>query len=260
MKIQNVIEENAESVVKTVLGKAKSFHRRHGTDRAARSTFGYFTRHPVAPLNQRRLRMLADSAQERSQSLGRPLRVLDLGCGGGVITCTIAALGHQTLGLDLSRDEVRMAKLFATEETLSGKFLRADLLKDPDWEKQSEEVLGGKPDLVTLAYALHHLPEVESVIERLSWWLGPDSLLLVNEENPRSPLFRLKHLVRTWIQKDTETEWHRSFEGWKAILHEAGFAIASPPVGADMIPALDRLLPERCWSLVFTAQLNRAER
>ena len=249
-------EESTESVVKSVLGKARSFYRRHGDDRAARSTFGYFTRHPVAPLNRRRLRMLADTTQDRAKALGRPLRVLDLGCGGGLITCTLAALGHRVLGLDLSQDEVRMARLFATEETLPGRFLRADLLEDSDWEKRSEETLGGKPDLVTLAYALHHLPEVETVIERLSWWLDPESVLLVNEENPRSPLFRLKHLIRTWIQKDTEVEWHRSFDGWKSILRDAGFAVARLPAGADMIPILDRLLPERCWSLVFTAQLD----
>ena len=185
--------------------------------------------------------------------------MLDLGCGGGLITCTIAALGHQALGLDLSEDEVRMARLFATEEALPGKFLRADLLGDSDWEKKSEEILGGKPDLVTLAYALHHLPEVGCVIGRLSRWLEPESLLLVNEENPRSPLFRLKHLVRTWIQKDTEAEWHRSFDGWKSILRDSGFAVALPPTGADPIPALGRLLPDRCWSLVLTARLERSD-
>ena len=252
--------ENTESVVGTVLGKANSFYRRHGADPAARSTFGYFTRHPVAPLNQRRLSMLAEVVHERSQEMGRPLRVLDLACGGGLITCTIAALGHRALGIDLSEDELRMAGLFAAEEELPGRFLRANLLEDSAWEKKSEEILGGKPDLVTLAYALHHLPEVERVIERLGRWLDRDSVLLVNEENPRSPSFCLKHLVRTWIQKDTEVEWHRSFDGWKSILRDAGFAVSFPPVGADMIPVLERFLPERCWSLVFTARLDPSAR
>ena len=63
---------NAESAVRTVLGKAKKFHRRHGAERAIGSTFGYFTRHPVAPLNQRRLRMLADATQKRGQTRGVP--------------------------------------------------------------------------------------------------------------------------------------------------------------------------------------------
>jgi 2-polyprenyl-3-methyl-5-hydroxy-6-metoxy-1,4-benzoquinol methylase len=196
----------AQETVKRTLQHAESFYRRHQAEKAVQTTFGYFTHHPVAPLNEMRLQALLDILEEHSQELRRPLRVLDLACGGGLIACAIAALGHKTLGLDLSCNEIEMAWSFAREEDLRGKFEQADLLESPDWEGQAEQVLGGKPDAVALAYALHHFPRVESFLQRLSAWLDPGTILIVNEENPQSPLFRLKHTVRTWIQKDTDVE------------------------------------------------------
>ena len=241
---------------KRVLQRAESFRRRHSNDKNVGRTYGYFTHHPVAPLNRKRLTLLLEALLERSDQLKRPLRVLDLACGGGLITCAIASQGHRTLGLDLSAEEIHLAKLFAQEERLDGMFLQMNLIDDPTWEKTVEHTLGGKPDVITLAYALHHLPQVESFVERLSRWLDPGACLLVNEENPESPLFQLKHRIRTWIQHDTEVEWHRSFDGWKQLLENNRFRVRHEPIGADLLPVLGRVRPGKCWSLVFTAELG----
>src|SRR5262249_55519496 len=149
-------------------------------------------------------------------------------CGGGLIACSIASLGHNTLGLDLRSDEVALARLFSSEEHLPGRFEQADLLQDADWEARAEAILGGRPDIIVLAYALHHLPGVEDFVARLGAWLPADARLLINEENPVSPVFRLKHIVRTWIQHDTDVEWHRTYGGWKQVLDARGFSTAPP--------------------------------
>ncbi len=245
---------DSTATVRKVTKAASSFLNRHRDEKGVGATFGYFTRHPVARLNRKRLKILLETLDSRAQALKRNLRVLDLACGGGLITSAVAEMGHRALGLDLSPEEIHLAKLFAQEEKLNGMFLQTDLLKNPDWERTAQEILGGKPDAVTLAYALHHLPEVESFIERLGRWLDPGSLLVINEENPDSPLFRLKHRIRGWIQKDTDTEWHRSFANWKQLLESRGFQVETRPQGMDLLPALPRINPEKCWSLVFTAQ------
>lgn len=241
---------------RTILQAAQRFYARHRNQPEVRRTFGYFTHHPVAPLNQRRLRVLLEELdQERHERTEkRPLRILDLACGGGLITAAIASLGNRTLGVDLDPAEIRLAQLFTSEERLDGVFMRADLIQEQDWETRVEQTLGGKPDVVTMAYALHHLPQVEQFLERLGRWLPSGAALIVNEENPESPLFRLKHRVRGVIQKDTETEWHRSFDGWRTALRSAGFETARGPRGLDFIPGLGRLAPLRCWSLVFMAR------
>jgi len=241
-----------KKVTNETLKHAASFLRRHSKDPRVGSTYGYFTRHPVAPLNRKRLILLLEQLDSISEELKRSLRVVDLACGGGIITCAIAMGGHRALGLDLSSEEIHLAKLFALEEGLEGVFQQTDLMQEESWEAQAELILGGKPDVVVLAYALHHLPDAEAFIERVSRWLPPGARLLINEENPESALFRLKHRVRTWIQKDTETEWHRSYEQWKKMIEARQFQVA-PALGADLMPGLARVAPGQSWSLVFTA-------
>jgi 2-polyprenyl-3-methyl-5-hydroxy-6-metoxy-1,4-benzoquinol methylase len=244
--------QGARQAVDSTLRRAAAFLARHPSEKEVHRTYGYFTRHLVAPLNQKRLTLILSALSQRSEELGRPLKVLDLACGGGVITCAVATMGHRALGMDLSPEEIRLAKLFAQEEKLGGLFWQTDLLQDAFWEKTAEETLGGKPDAVVLAYALHHLPQVEFFVDRLSRWLPQGTLVLVNEENLGAPLFRLKHVVRTWLQADTEVEAHRNFQGWKELLETRGFKV-SGWVGTDILPGISRISPRNCWSLVFSA-------
>lgn len=244
-----------QRVIKTVndiLLQAKSFFKLHEGERSVEATFKYFTEHPVAPLNRERLAMLLENVEAHADRTGRRLRVLDLACGGGLITCAIAQLGHQSLGLDLSPKEVGWACRFAADAKFQGDFAVADLVEDPAWERSVEATLKGKPDIVVLAYALHHLPRVEEFVARLGRWLEPGACLVINEENPLSPMFQLKHAVRTRVQKDTDVEWHRTYREWKQMLDQRGFQTMKPR-GADVVPGLATIAPGVCWSLVFAA-------
>ncbi len=243
-----------DTVLDRHLEHARKYLNAHPEAPGIQDTFGYFTRHPVAPLNRKRLRLILAELERQKSDKGRPLRILDLACGGGIISTAAAALGHRVLGMDLNPSETRLAEGFtcAIQETRA-QFLTVDLMKNPDWERTATERLGGKPDVILLAYALHHLPDVPALLKRFASWLDAGSVLLVNEENPHSPTFRLKHLVRTVIQRDTEVEHHRSLGGWRRLLEAQGFRISSL-AGADILPATGRWAPRMCWSLVFTAK------
>ncbi|MBD0319624.1 MAG: class I SAM-dependent methyltransferase [Gemmatimonadetes bacterium] len=41
---------------------------------------------------------------------GRPLRILDLGCGNGFIAAELARRGHQVVGVDVSEDGIEVAR------------------------------------------------------------------------------------------------------------------------------------------------------
>src|SRR6201988_5064406 len=132
------------SALGETLQRAALFLQKHVKEEGVGPTYGYFTRHPVAPLNRRRLEIVLEEIQAISSQKGRPLRILDLACGGGIITCAVAALGHRVLGMDLSAREIQLAKAFAQEQGRGGAFWRADLLNDQGWESVAEETLGGK--------------------------------------------------------------------------------------------------------------------
>lgn len=243
---------------KKVLGATRAFYARHNSEPGVARTFGYFVRHPVSGLNQKRLLTLLSTIQalgNKTPPPGRLLRVLDVACGAGLVTSAIASLGHRALGVELDPEEFRLARLFAQEHLLDALFIKTDVLGDAPWEKQAEDVLGGKPEIVVCAYALHHLLDADAFLQRMGAWLPSGSWILVNEENPRSPLFALKHRVRGWLQADTDQEWHRDLAGWTAALERAHFKVAEPTLqGLDPLPGLSKLSPARCWSLVFAAQ------
>jgi 2-polyprenyl-3-methyl-5-hydroxy-6-metoxy-1,4-benzoquinol methylase len=242
-----------DAALQNVLKNAAAFRAAHAATPGVTSTYGYFTSHPVAPLNRKRLGLMLAAIDARATLRGRALRVLDLACGGGLIATAIASMGHRTLGLDLRDDEIGLARAFTTEAHGEARFDTADLLDDPTWEQRATTALSGTPDVVVLAYALHHFPRVEEFVARLSRYLEPGTLVLVNEENPESAIFRLKHRVRTWIQNDTDVEWHRTYSGWKTLLDQNHFT-TSAPQGADLLPFIAGMNPAGCWSLVFTAE------
>lgn len=241
------------SDIQKTLSAAAEFVRRHPDDTRVARTFVYFTAHPVAPLNHQRLQALVRKTEDLGRELGRAPRILDLACGGGLIANALAHAGAQVCGMDLDPAEITLAQEFNRDLIDRVTFAAVDLLEGPDWEQAAERNLGGKPDAVVMAYALHHLPQVEFFLDRLSRWVPVGTRLWVNEENPHSPLFQLKHWVRTWLQKDTEVEWHRTFRGWSNLLERRNWKVTRP-TGYDPIPGWGRLFPSLSWSLVFQAE------
>lgn len=236
-----------------ILAQAKLFYEPRKTDPALASTYKYFLDHPVAPLNQKRLQLILDSI-----AILKKKSILDLACGGGLITSAIAGLGVNAIGLDIDEREIQTARQFASTISGNAKFESCDFINGDKGKELTEQLLQKKPDLVVLGYALHHFKNPELVLEKLSAWLEPGSVLLVNEENPCSPLFRLKHFIRGVIQKDTDIEFHRSFNEWVTLCARYGFELL-PLFGrqlrsADMFTFIARLTPSLSWSIVFALE------
>lgn len=246
---------HARQTTASTLASARRFYDRYADDDAISTTYGYFTHHPFARLNAKRLHLISELVADRSSELGRALRIADLASGGGLITCALAAQGHTVVGIDLSQEEILMAERFAAEQSLPCQFIQADLVLDDEWEIRAANLLGGTPDVVTLAYALHHFPpdRVAAFVARLGAWLTVGAWSIVNEENPHSPAWRAKHRLRARIQHDTDIEHHRLPETWKALFDANGFRVAPNLVAADMLPVVARVAPARAWSVLFTA-------
>ncbi len=109
------------------------------------------------------------------------LRVLDLGCGGGWLTRMLIRMGHDAVGIDVSRGILTLA---SKGGEISGRLIRADAHSLPFRE--------GTFDAVVCVGALHHtqlrklLPGIARVIKRN----GSLVFLEPNKLNPFSEVGR----------------------------------------------------------------------
>ena len=104
-------------------------------------------------------------------------RMLDLGCGNGKKLGRLAGRGFRLTGLDVSAEQLRLARAEVAEAT----FLHADfaqLAVDPQ-----------SLDAVTALYSLMHVPRAEhpALLARIQSWLRPGGLFLASLSHVGGP-------------------------------------------------------------------------
>jgi 2-polyprenyl-6-hydroxyphenyl methylase / 3-demethylubiquinone-9 3-methyltransferase len=107
---------------------------------------------PLHQINPLRLEWIAASAGMQGK------RVLDVGCGGGILAESMASRGASVLGIDLAAKPLKVAQLHAIESGVVGL----------EYREQSAESLAeqspGQFDIVTCMEMLEHVPEPASVV------------------------------------------------------------------------------------------------
>jgi 2-polyprenyl-6-hydroxyphenyl methylase/3-demethylubiquinone-9 3-methyltransferase len=107
---------------------------------------------PLHEINPLRLDWIDRNAGLRGK------RVLDVGCGGGILAESMAQRGAEVLGIDLATKPLRVAQLHALESGVAGL----------DYRELSAEVLAAEQpasfDVVTCMEMLEHVPDPSSVV------------------------------------------------------------------------------------------------
>ena len=112
--------------------------------------------------------------------------VLDVGCGGGILSESMASRGAQVTGIDLSDKALRVAKLHLLE---SG--------HQVDYRKITVESLANEQpqhyDVVTCMEMLEHVPDPMSVIRSCTQLAKPNSWVFFStiNRNPKAYLFAI---------------------------------------------------------------------
>ncbi len=112
--------------------------------------------------------------------------VLDVGCGGGILTEAMAAQGAQVTGIDLSSKALGVARLHQLE---SGARV--------EYRQIAAEALAveapGAYDLVTCMELLEHVPDPASTVAACAALVRPGGLVVVAtiNRNPKSYLFAI---------------------------------------------------------------------
>ncbi|NCT84017.1 MAG: bifunctional 2-polyprenyl-6-hydroxyphenol methylase/3-demethylubiquinol 3-O-methyltransferase UbiG [Comamonadaceae bacterium] len=112
-------------------------------------------------------------------------RVLDVGCGGGILSDSMARAGAQVLGIDLSTKPLRVAELHAMEAGTEGVEYREIAV-----EALAAEQPGGF-DVVTCMEMLEHVPDPASVVRACATLVKPGGWVFLSTLNRNAKSFLL---------------------------------------------------------------------
>ena len=94
------------------------------------------------------------------------MKVLDVGCGGGILTEALAKCGARATGIDLSGDSIEAARLHARQQGLQIEY-RYENIEDTAARHT------GEFDVITCMEMLEHVPEPGKVIAACARLLKP---------------------------------------------------------------------------------------
>lgn len=136
---------------------------------------------PLHAINPLRL----DWIREHVGSLAG-LKVLDVGCGGGILSESMARAGAQVTGIDLAEKSLKVARLHSLE---SG--IQVDYRAVPVETLAAEQP--GTYDVVTCMEMLEHVPDPASIVRACAALVKPGGWVFFStlNRNPKSFLFAI---------------------------------------------------------------------
>jgi 2-polyprenyl-6-hydroxyphenyl methylase / 3-demethylubiquinone-9 3-methyltransferase len=132
---------------------------------------------PLHQINPLRLAWIDGLAQLRGKA------VLDVGCGGGILSDSMARTGATVTGIDLSTKALRVAQLPALEAETTGVTYQEISAEDLALERP------GEFDVVTCMEMLEHVPDPASVVKACSELVKPGGWVFFSTINRNAKAF-----------------------------------------------------------------------
>jgi len=135
---------------------------------------------PLHDINPLRL----DYIDRRASLQGK--RVLDVGCGGGILSEGMAQRGAEVTGIDMGEAPLAVARLHKHESNLHVDYQQATA-------EQFAQAQAGQFDVVTCMEMLEHVPDPASVISACAQLVRPGGHVFFStiNRNPKSFLFAI---------------------------------------------------------------------
>ena len=208
---------------------------------------------PLHKFNPVRLAFIREQALQRFGRDPRAstpftgLRLLDIGCGGGLLCEPMCRLGFEVVGVDASARNIGTAAAHAAEQEL-----------DIDYRCSTAEALladGGAPfDVVLNMEVVEHTAEPETFLRDTSRLIAPGGFMVVATLNRTLKALALAKIgaeyVLGWLPRGTH-DWRRFLTPDEVRLHLSSEPVAlEGPFGVVYDPLNDR------WRQASDASVN----
>ncbi|HCH70024.1 MAG TPA: bifunctional 3-demethylubiquinol 3-O-methyltransferase/2-polyprenyl-6-hydroxyphenol methylase [Colwellia sp.] len=148
---------------------------------------------PLHQVNPLRVQFICQHIAEQKQELFSK-SVIDVGCGGGILTESLAKLGATVTGIDMGTEPLNVAKLHALESSL---IINYEKITAEEKAQQCNE----KFDMVTCMEMLEHVPDPASVINACAKLVKPGGLVFFSTLNKTIKSYLLAILAAEKILK-----------------------------------------------------------
>jgi 2-polyprenyl-6-hydroxyphenyl methylase/3-demethylubiquinone-9 3-methyltransferase len=203
---------------------------------------------PLHILNPVRAKFVAD----RATLLGA--RVLDVGCGGGLLCEALFHAGARVTGVDLAEGMVEVARLHAAEQNLPIEYRLAD----------AESLLAthaGQFDVVPGMEMLEHVPNPAGTVATLAQLVRPGGSVFISTINRNLKSFALAIVGAEYVMKLIPPGTHE----YERLIKPAELAAWGRAAGLDLRdvagldfnPFSDRCALTRDPSINYLVQLER---
>lgn len=125
---------------------------------------------PLHQLNPLRLQFISEHADLHDK------KVLDIGCGGGILTESLAKAGAQAYGIDMSEKIITAAQQHAQKNDLT---IQYEMISAEECAKQQTQIF----DAITCMEMLEHVPDPSSILHSAATLLKPRGKLFVSTIN-----------------------------------------------------------------------------
>ncbi len=130
---------------------------------------------PLHQVNPLRVQFISQHvAQSGMQFFNK--KIVDVGCGGGILTESLTMLGAKVTGIDMGSEPLNIAKLHALE---SGLIIEYEKITAEEKAAQYSE----QYDMVTCMEMLEHVPDPASVIRACAQLVKPNGLVFFSTLN-----------------------------------------------------------------------------
>ena len=178
---------------------------------------------PLHRLNPARMQYIKAQVTQHFSTDINQLKILDVGCGGGIVCEPLARLGADITGIDAAQDSIAIAKNHA--ETRGLKI---------NYQNVSVEALAAeeeKYDVVLALEIIEHVDNLPLFLESCRKCLKPGGLMILStlNRNPKSFLLGIvaaEYLLR-WVPKGTHE--------WRKFVKPSELANMAEPLG--LIPS-----------------------